>query len=56
MKKQPRRLSISRETLYTLDSGSLTNAAGGTTPGLIVLVTVECLALTYAVYKLTTSK
>jgi hypothetical protein len=55
MKKQPRRLSLSKETLYTLESGSLTNAVGGSTPALTVTVTIEVTALTYATYKLVTS-
>lgn len=52
VKKQSRRLSLSRETLYALDPGSLKNPAGGSDPILIALVTVECVALTYATYKL----
>lgn len=55
MKKQPRRLSLSKETLYTLDPDSLSDVAGGTTPGLIVLVSVECVALTYTLYKIVRS-
>lgn len=32
MKKQSRGLSLSRETLYTLEPGSLVDAKGGTSP------------------------
>jgi hypothetical protein len=54
MKKQSHRLSLSRETLYTLNDGSLSNANGGTSP-LALTLTPEIGALTYATYKLARS-
>lgn len=38
MKKQSRSLSLSKETLYTLDSGSLGNAKGGLLPLSVTLI------------------
>ena len=55
MKRKTSRLSLSKETLRTLDSSSLDNVAGGTTPGLIILVSLECVALAYTVYKIVKS-
>ncbi len=53
MKKQSRRLALSRETLYALDPGSLANANGGSTPLLTLTLVPEVTALTFTIYKVT---
>ncbi|MBW8878348.1 MAG: hypothetical protein JF614_25585 [Acidobacteria bacterium] len=56
-KKQSRSLSLSKETLYPLDPGSLVDAKGGTLPLTVTLVplatalAIETGILVYHAYK-----